>query len=126
MNLSVLSILAKHLTEENVDRILNEAEGKTTREAKEIVAAFDPKPAAKPTMRKKPVRSRESVEVTDGRAGVAESSSEETQETGSPETRPERGTGTLEVVRPEVYKSNSRAGRNSSRSSRDSPRFSES
>ena len=105
VNLSVLSILAKHLTAENIDRLLKEAEGKTTREAKEIVVAFDPKPAAKPTIRKKPLRSPVSVEVTDGRAGVAvSSSSEETvEETGSPAPQPERGTGTLEVSRPEVY-----------------------
>ncbi len=39
VNLSVLSILARHLTEENVERLLEEAEGKTTRAAKEIVVA---------------------------------------------------------------------------------------
>ena len=96
VNLSVLSILAKHLTEENVARLLKEAEGKTTRAAKEIVAAVDPQPAAKPTIRKKPVRTRESQEATDNRAEVAVSSAEK-------EIRPERGKGTLEVARPGFY-----------------------
>ena len=100
--LSVLSILATHLTDENVDRVLKEAEGKTTRAAKEIVAAVDPKPAAKPTIRRKPVRSRESAEVSDDRAEVAESSEER---------RPERGNGTLEVARPEVYNIRFSAGK---------------
>ncbi len=109
VNLSVLSILAKHLTEENFDRLLKEAEGKTTREAKEIVVAFDPKPAAKPTIRKKPVRSRDCVEVTDDRAGMAVSPSSE--ETGTPATRSARGTGTLEVAQPEFYNFKFSAGK---------------
>ncbi len=36
VNLSVLSILATHLTEENVDRLLKEAEHKSTRAAKVV------------------------------------------------------------------------------------------
>lgn len=105
VNLSVLSILAKHLTDENVDGLLKEAEGKTTRAAKEIVAAVDPKPAAKPTIRRKPVRSRESAEVSADRAEVAEFSQEKRPE------RPERGRGTLEVARPELYNIKFSAGK---------------
>ncbi len=116
-NLSVLAILAPHLTEENVDRLLKEAEGKTTREAKEIVAALDPKPAAESRIRRKPVRSREeSAEATNARAAMAAPS----EETGRPAT-PERCfatreterklEGTLEVARPEVYNFRFSAGK---------------
>ena len=54
VSLSVLGILAAHLDEENVDRLLEQAAGATTREVKEIVAALRPKPAAKPAIRREP------------------------------------------------------------------------
>ncbi len=92
VNLSVLSILAKHLSEENVERLLTAAAGKTTRAAKEIVAAVNPKPEVKPTIRRKPVRSR--AEVRDHRA----------EDTGSPVRQSESCcSGSLEVARPKVY-----------------------
>ncbi len=104
VNLSVLSILATHLTEENVDRLLKEAEHKTTRAAKEIVAAVNPKPAAKPTIRKKPLRSLESAKATEDRAEVSASSSEE-------EPRPEQGKGTIEVAWRDFYNIKFSAGK---------------
>jgi hypothetical protein len=49
------------LSEENVDGLLEQAEGKTKEEVKEIVAALRPKPAAEPMIRRKPAtRSLES------------------------------------------------------------------
>ncbi len=105
------------MTEENVDRLLKEAEGKTTREAKEIVAAIDPQPAAESMIRRKPVRSREeSAAATDDRAAVAAPS----EEIGRPVTparcfapgETERKLeGTLEVARPEVYNFKFSAGK---------------
>ncbi len=71
---------------------------------KEIVAAVNPKPAAKPTIRKKPVRSLGAAKATDDRAEVPESSSEE-------EPRPERGKGTLAVVWRDFYNIKFSAGK---------------
>ena len=61
MSLTALSILAAHLSEENVDELLREAEGKTTRQVKEIVAGIAPKPVVGPGIRRKPVRSLEAA-----------------------------------------------------------------
>ncbi len=58
-SLSSLGVLAAHLSEENVEKLLEQAEGKTKEEVKEIVAAICPKPAAEPMIRRKPVRSGE-------------------------------------------------------------------
>ncbi len=58
-SLSSLGVLARHLSEENVEKLLEQAEGKTKEEVKEIVAAIRPKPAAEPMIRRKPVRSGE-------------------------------------------------------------------
>ena len=53
-SLSSLGVLAAHLSEENVEGLLEQAEGKTKEEVKEIVAALRPKPAAEPMIRRKP------------------------------------------------------------------------
>ncbi len=65
-SLSSLGVLAAHLSEENVEKLLEQAEGKTKEEVKEIVAAICPKPAAEPTIRRRPVT---------GSAGVSPASS---------------------------------------------------
>ena len=57
VSLSSLGVLATHLSEDNVETLLEEAEGKTKEEVKEIVARLRPKPAVRPTIRRKPVRS---------------------------------------------------------------------
>jgi len=72
VSLTALSILAAHVSEENVDALLGKAERKSTREVKELVAALAPKPAVEPGIRRKPVRSREVVaEAPDGRRRCA-------------------------------------------------------
>ena len=106
--------LAAHLSEENVDELLGKAEGKTTREVKEIVAGIAPKPTLEPGIRRKPVRSG----VAEDRGAVLPPPEEahEPGATGSsllaggepPEPRHE---GRLEAARPEVWNFRFSAGK---------------
>ena len=116
VNLSVLAILAAHLSEENIDELLEEVEGKTTREVKEIVAGISPKPEVKSGVRRKPVRRRgdESREVEGESVATSPPPEEEEEEEEkaeedardaterTPETE-QQLRGTVEVARPEVY-----------------------
>ena len=54
LNLTAASVLAPHLTEENVERLLSEAEGKSKRELLELVVALSPKEEFAPSVRKLP------------------------------------------------------------------------
>jgi hypothetical protein len=56
LHLSGISLLHKHLTEENQEAVLEKAAHKTKREIEELVAELSPKPDAPPTMRKLPQR----------------------------------------------------------------------
>ncbi len=99
LSLSSLGVLARHLNEDNVEGLLAQAEGKTKDEVKEIVAAFEPKPAAKPTIRRKPVRSGEEesreLRSDDGAEAAGPELSFSAQETES--RKPE---GSVDVARP--------------------------
>ena len=114
VSLTALSILAAHLSEENVDELLREAEGKTTRQVKEIVAGIAPKPVAGPGIRRKSVRSLEAAaESPVEYAAMVPPPPEEARGAGSPprlesETRHE---GRLEAARPEVWNFRFSAGK---------------
>ena len=68
-------------------------EGRTREEVKEIVAAIRPKPAAEPTIRRKPVRSGE--DSPERRS--------ESVEPAQPESESRRPAGSVEVASPGVY-----------------------
>ncbi len=108
VSLSSLSLLAPHLSEDNVEKILGEAEGKTTGKVKEIVAALRPKPAAEPMIRRKPARSgEESPEAgSDGVRGVQPELSFSARD-----LEPRKPEGSVEVARPEVYNFRFSAGK---------------
>jgi len=108
VSLSSLSLLAPHLSEENLENVLGQAEGKTKEAVKEIVAALRPKPAAEPMIRRKPARSRqESPEVgNDGARGVQPELSFSARD-----LEPRKPEGSVEVARPEVYNFRFSAGK---------------
>lgn len=54
ISLSVAGLLASRLTEENVEELLSRSEGKTKREAEELLASLAPRPTVKPSIRKRP------------------------------------------------------------------------
>ena len=54
ISLTVAALLAPHLTEDNVDRLISDCAGMTRRETEEYVVAFKPKPVFEPSIRKRP------------------------------------------------------------------------
>ncbi len=122
VSLSSLGVLAPHLTDENVDRLLSEAEGKTKDEVKEIIVALDPKPAVEPTIRRQPVRRGEASrqEGSDGGGGDSAPETAPRAETAEPpafpgssvgESEPRKPAGSVEPARPEVYNFRFSAGK---------------
>ncbi len=89
------------MSEENVDGLLEQAEGKTKEEVKEIVAALRPKPAAEPMIRRKPAaRSLESRErPSDGAAQPAPSE----RPFSRGEIESPKPVGSVEVASPGIY-----------------------
>ncbi len=109
MNLSSLGVLAAHLSEENVEKLLGQTEGKTKEEVKEIVAALDPKPAAEPMIRRKPARSRE--ESPERRSDSAESVQPPERPVSRGESESRKPAGSIEAARPDVYNIRFSAGK---------------
>ncbi len=108
-SLSSLGVLAAHLSEENVEGLLEQAEGKTKEEVKEIVAALRPKPAAEPMIRRKPAaRSLESPQrPSDGAAEPVQLERPFSRvESESPKL-----VGNIEVASPGVYNFRFSAGK---------------
>ncbi len=100
-SLSSLGVLAAHLSEENVEGLLEQAEGKTKEEVKEIVAALRPKPAAEPMIRRKPAaRSLESRERPS--EGAAEPAQLE-RPFSRGESESPKLVGNIEVASPGLY-----------------------
>jgi len=54
ISLTVAALLAPHLTEDNVDKLISDCVGKKRRETEEYIVAFRPKPVFKPSIRKRP------------------------------------------------------------------------
>ncbi len=94
-SLSSLGVLAPHLNEENVEKLLAQAEGKTKEEVKEIVAAICPKPVAEPSIRRKPVRSGESPQR---RSDSAESVQSPERPFSGGESESRKPAGSIEVA----------------------------
>ena len=53
ISLSVAGLLASRLTEDNIEELLSRSEGKTKREVEELLGSLAPKPAVKPSIRKR-------------------------------------------------------------------------
>ena len=54
ISLTVAALLAPHLTEDNVDKLISDCAGKKRRETEEYIVAFRPKPVFEPSIRKRP------------------------------------------------------------------------
>ncbi len=54
ISLTVSGLLAPHLTEDNVDKLLSECAGMTKREVEEYLVTLKPKPVFRPSIRKRP------------------------------------------------------------------------
>jgi len=95
VSLSSLGVLAPHLSEGNVDRLLAECEGKTKDEVKEIIAGLSPKPAAEPSIRRRPApRPEPGTAAVEGQDAALPTASR---------AAPPRPAGSVEAARPEVY-----------------------
>src|ERR1051325_4376112 len=64
VHLTGLRLLARHLTEQNHRDLLADAAGKSKRQIEEIVARLDPKPPVPDSVRKPPVRTPATFEMT--------------------------------------------------------------
>lgn len=62
LHLSAIGKLAKHLTVENHEDVLNRAAHKSKREVEELIAALAPKPDVRPSIRKVPERGTQKTE----------------------------------------------------------------
>jgi 5-methylcytosine-specific restriction endonuclease McrA len=109
ISLTVAGLLAPHLREDNVDNLLSDCAGMSTRGVEEYLVALRPKPVFKPSIRKKPSHSKESDKVQ------SEEQQETLQETEQPEQTPPPAEDTpsqpppgpspnvLEAARPDVF-----------------------
>jgi hypothetical protein len=101
ISLTVAGLLAAHLREDNVDRLISDCTGMSTREVEEYLVALKPKPVFKSTIRKRPTRSRRSDEAEQERPRTPEP-----PEQPSAEQRPNHQPPTpslLEPAEPEIF-----------------------
>ena len=54
ISLTVAALLAPHLTQENVEKLVSDCEGMTRRRTEEYLVAIKPKPVFEPSIRKRP------------------------------------------------------------------------
>jgi hypothetical protein len=99
MSLTVAGLLAPHLTEANVAKLLSDCAGKTKHEAEEYLVALRPKPVFVPSIRKMPSSPPEALPVVSWPPPKA-------QPTPAPPTRT-----ILQPARPEVFNFRFAAGR---------------
>jgi hypothetical protein len=57
ISLTVAALLAPHLAEDNVDKLISDCSGMTRRETEEYLVALKPKPVFEPSIRKRPSQS---------------------------------------------------------------------
>ena len=63
ISLTVAGLLAPHVRDNNVDKLLSDCAGKSRRAVEEYLVALKPKPTFKPSIRKRPSPSRQSTEA---------------------------------------------------------------
>ena len=61
LHLTAASLIAPHLTEENVDRVIDAVAWKTKRQVEEFLVTLAPKEAFEPSVRKQPTPRRRTV-----------------------------------------------------------------
>ena len=71
LHLSAIALLAPHLTEENVERVLARAEHRSKRKIEELIAELAPKPDVPPTIRRLPTPRVEARELRPERVPLA-------------------------------------------------------
>ncbi len=101
ISLTVAGLLAAHLREDNVDRLLSDCTGMSTRNVEEYLVALKPKPVFKPSIRKRPTQSRRSDEADQETPRTSEP-----PEQLSAEQRPSHQPPTpslLEPAEPEIF-----------------------
>ncbi|TDI48157.1 MAG: hypothetical protein E2P02_01590 [Acidobacteria bacterium] len=95
ISLTVAALLAPHLTEDNVDKLISDCAGMTRRQTEEYVVAFKPKPVFEPSIRKRP-------STTAMEPSPSPSSSSPAPKPPPVET-PKSSPAILQPARPEVY-----------------------
>ncbi len=93
VSLTVAGLLAPHLREENIERLLSDCGGMTRREVEEYLVALQPKPVFAPSIRKTPFRSAPTSPPSVPAGVVPE----------TPRPAPRVSPSILEPARPEVY-----------------------
>ncbi len=93
VSLTVSGLLAPHLREENVERLLSDCAGMTKREVEEYLVALQPKPVFAPSIRKTPSRSALTPPPSVQPRVVSE----------TPRPAPRVSPSILEPARPEVF-----------------------
>ena len=63
ISLTVAGLLAPHLQEDNVEKLLSDCAGMSTRDVEEYLVALRPKPVFKPSIRKRPSSNKEGHKV---------------------------------------------------------------
>ncbi len=64
LSLTVAGLLAPHLSEDNVDKLLSDCAGMTKNAVLEYLVTLEPKPVFEPSIRKRPEPKRPQVETT--------------------------------------------------------------
>ena len=101
ISLTVAGLLASHLREDNVDKLLSDCAGKSTRSVEEYLVALRPKPVFKPSIRKRPSQSRRSDE-TDQKIRPTSEPPEQSSAQEKP-SQQLRTPNLLEPAEPEVF-----------------------
>ena len=101
VSLTVAGLLAPHLRDENIERLLTDCSGMTKREVEECLVAFQPKPVFAPSIRKTPSRPA-SISRPKDQAMSPQSTPPVSDIIGAPPA-PRVSPSILEPARPEVF-----------------------
>jgi len=102
VSLTVAALLAPHLTEDNVDKLISDGSGKTRRETEEYLVALKPKPVFESSIRKRPSSPAAPVAQA-GAAQVEAPSPSVPSPSPPPAAMPKNSPPILQPARPEVF-----------------------
>ena len=100
ISLTVAALLAPHLTEDNVDKLISDCAGMKRRETEEYIVAFRPKPVFEPSIRKRPAPP---VHVESPAPSTSTSTSPAPSPPPAPAETPKSSPTILQPARAEVF-----------------------
>ncbi len=103
VSLTVAALLAPHLTEDNVQKLISDCAGKTRRQTEEYLVAIKPKPVFEPSIRKRPSTTAPVPEPSHPDTPAPSSPSSSPAPKLPPVETPKSSPTLLQPARPEIF-----------------------